>query len=81
MSDVKHALIVGAEVAGLTLGIGIGGGSAIGPFVVGYLKDLTGSFTSGLLYVVAMLIMAVICITIVTAQTRVSTAVPSPSSA
>jgi ACS family 4-hydroxyphenylacetate permease-like MFS transporter len=61
--------------------IGIGGGSALGPAVVGYLKDLTGTFTSGLLYVVAMLIMGVICITIVTAQTRVSTAVPSPSSA
>ena len=61
--------------------IGTGGGSAVGPFVVGYLKDLTGSFTSGLLYVVAMLVMGMICITIVTMQTRVSTAVPSSSSA
>ena len=34
--------------------IGIGGGSAIGPIVIGYLKDLTGSFTSGLVYVVAI---------------------------
>jgi MFS transporter, ACS family, 4-hydroxyphenylacetate permease len=61
--------------------IGIGGGSAIGPFVVGYLKDLTGNFTSGLLYVVVMLVMSIICITIVTVQTRVSTAMPSPSNA
>jgi ACS family 4-hydroxyphenylacetate permease-like MFS transporter len=72
-----------ARPAGIALinCIGIGGGSAIGPVVVGYLKDLTGSFTSGLLYVVAMLIMSVICITIVAAQTRVTRPIPSPSSA
>jgi MFS transporter, ACS family, 4-hydroxyphenylacetate permease len=72
-----------ARPAGIALinCIGIGGGSAIGPVVVGYLKDLTGSFTSGLLYVVAMLIMSVICITIVAAQTRVTTPIPNPSTA
>jgi ACS family 4-hydroxyphenylacetate permease-like MFS transporter len=72
-----------ARPAGIALinCIGIGGGSAIGPVVIGYLKDMTGSFTSGLLYVVAMLIMGVICITMVAAQTRVTTPVPSPSSA
>jgi MFS transporter, ACS family, 4-hydroxyphenylacetate permease len=59
--------------------VGIGGGSSIGPLVIGYLKDLTGSFTAGLVYVVAMLIMAVICITIVAAQSRVATPMPSPS--
>jgi len=38
-----------ARPAGIALinCIGIGGGSAIGPLVIGYLKDLTGSFTSG----------------------------------
>ena len=72
-----------ARPAGIALinCVGIGGGSAIGPLVVGYLKDLTGSFTSGLVYVVAMLIMAVICITIVAAQTRIATPIPSPSAA
>jgi ACS family 4-hydroxyphenylacetate permease-like MFS transporter len=72
-----------ARPAGIALinCVGIGGGSAVGPAVIGYLKDLTGSFTSGLLYVVAMLIMGVICISIVSAQTRVSRPMPSPSAA
>ena len=60
---------------------GIGGGSAIGPLVVGYLKDWTGSFTPGLLYVVAMLIVGVICIALVSTQTQVVTSSPSPSTA
>ena len=59
--------------------VGIGGGSAIGPLVVGYLKDMTGSFTSGLLYVVAILIVGVVCIAVVAAQTRIVTPTPSPS--
>jgi MFS transporter, ACS family, 4-hydroxyphenylacetate permease len=69
-----------ARPAGIALinCVGIGGGSSIGPLVVGYLKDLTGSFTAGLLYVVAMLIIGVICIAAVAAQTRV-VAAPSPS--
>ena len=61
--------------------IGIGGGSAISPLVIGYLKDLTGGFTSGLIYVIAMLIMSVICVTIVAAQMRTPAPVPSPSHA
>ena len=56
---------------------GIGGGSAIGPLVVGYLKDMTGSFSAGLAYVVAMLIMSVICIAVVATRTRVATPMPS----
>ena len=72
-----------ARPAGIALinCVGIGGGSAIGPLVIGYLKDLTGSFTAGLVYVVAMLIMAVICIAIVATQTRIATPMPSPSAA
>ena len=72
-----------ARPAGIALinCVGIGGGSAIGPLVVGYLKDLTGSFTAGLVYVVAMLIMAVICMTIVAAQARIATPMPSASTA
>ena len=61
--------------------IGIGGGSAISPLVIGYLKDLTGGFTSGLIYVVVMLIMSVICVTIVAAQMRPLAPIPSPSRA
>ena len=56
---------------------GIGGGSAIGPLVVGYLKDMTGSFSAGLAYVVAMLIMSVVCIAVVATRTRVATPMPS----
>ena len=72
-----------ARPAGIALinCVGIGGGSAIGPLVVGYLKDLTGSFTSGLVYVVAMLIMGVICIAIVSARTHLTAPMKSPSAA
>jgi ACS family 4-hydroxyphenylacetate permease-like MFS transporter len=72
-----------ARPAGIALinSVGLAGGSAIGPFVVGYLKDATGSFTSGLLYVVAMLIVGVICIAIVAAQTRIVAPTASPSTA
>jgi MFS transporter, ACS family, 4-hydroxyphenylacetate permease len=72
-----------ARPAGIALinCVGIGGGSAIGPLVVGYLKDMTGSFTTGLLYVVAMLVMGIICIAIVAARTRVTAPMPSPSTA
>jgi MFS transporter, ACS family, 4-hydroxyphenylacetate permease len=68
-----------ARPAGIALinCVGIGGGSAIGPLVVGYLKDLTGSFSAGLAYVAAMLIMGVICITLVAARTRTATPMPS----
>jgi MFS transporter, ACS family, 4-hydroxyphenylacetate permease len=72
-----------ARPAGIALinCIGIGGGSAIGPAVIGYLKDLTGSFTAGFVYVVAMLIMSVICIALVAARTRVATPLPRPNTA
>jgi MFS transporter, ACS family, 4-hydroxyphenylacetate permease len=72
-----------ARPAGIALinCVGIGGGSSIGPFVIGYLKDLTGSFTSGLLYVVAMLVLGVICIALVAGRTQVATPTPSPSPA
>jgi MFS transporter, ACS family, 4-hydroxyphenylacetate permease len=61
-----------ARPAGIALinCIGIGGGSAIGPLIIGYFKDLTGSFTSGLLYIVTMLIICFICIALVAGRTR-----------
>jgi MFS transporter, ACS family, 4-hydroxyphenylacetate permease len=72
-----------ARPAGIALinCVGIGGGSAIGPLVIGYLKDMTGSFASGLMYVVAMLVMGIICIAVVAARTRVAPAMPSPRTA
>jgi len=72
-----------ARPAGIALinCVGIGGGSSIGPFIIGHLKDSTGSFTSGLLYVVAMLVVAIICIALVAARTHVATPTPSPSTA
>jgi MFS transporter, ACS family, 4-hydroxyphenylacetate permease len=60
---------------------GTGGGAAIGPAVIGYLKDLTGSFTAGLLYVVAMLVVAVLCIATVAAHSRVTTPLRNASTA
>jgi MFS transporter, ACS family, 4-hydroxyphenylacetate permease len=67
-----------ARPAGIALinCVGIGGGSAVGPLVVGYLKDLTGSFTAGLVYVVAMLIVGVVCMSIVASQAHVATTHP-----
>jgi len=72
-----------ARPAGIALinCIGIGGGSAIGPVVIGYFKDLTGSFTAGLVYVVVMLIIGVICIASVAARTHVAPAVSGSSAA
>jgi MFS transporter, ACS family, 4-hydroxyphenylacetate permease len=57
-----------ARPAGIALinCIGIAGESAIGPVVIGYLKDLSGSFTSGLIYVLVMLLVGVVCIAKVT---------------
>ncbi len=45
-------------------------GSALGPYVVGVLKDLTGSFTPGLLFVVAMIFMGVVCVFATPAMAR-----------
>jgi ACS family 4-hydroxyphenylacetate permease-like MFS transporter len=61
-----------ARPAGIALinCVGVGGGSAIGPIVIGYLKDLTGSFAAGVVYVVAMLIIGVMCAAMVAANTR-----------
>ena len=72
-----------ARPAGIALinTVGIGGGSALSPLVIGYFKDLTGSFSSGLLYVIAMLIMSIICITVVAMQIRPVAPVPNPSHA
>jgi MFS transporter, ACS family, 4-hydroxyphenylacetate permease len=72
-----------ARPAGIALinCMGIGGGSSIGPLVIGYLKDITGSFAGGFLYVAAMLVIAMACITVIAPQTRAAPGVPSASSA
>jgi hypothetical protein len=61
--------------------VGVGGGSALGPLVIGYLKIVTGSFTPGLLYVVAMLIVGLVCIAMVAGQMRIAMPAPNPSTA
>jgi MFS transporter, ACS family, 4-hydroxyphenylacetate permease len=72
-----------ARPAGIALinCIGTGGGAAIGPLVIGYLKDVTGSFTAGLAYVVVMLVVGVVCIATVAAHARVVTPMRSPTTA
>jgi MFS transporter, ACS family, 4-hydroxyphenylacetate permease len=69
-----------ARPAGIALinCIGTGGGAAFGPLVIGYLKDKTGSFTAGLVYVVVVLVLGVVCIATVAAHARV--AAPARSS-
>src|ERR1700730_1025695 len=68
-----------ARPAGIALISSVGiAGAASSPFVIGMLKDLSGSFTPGLLYVVAMLVMSVIFITIVAAHSRVLASVEPP---
>jgi MFS transporter, ACS family, 4-hydroxyphenylacetate permease len=63
-----------ARPAGIALinCIGTGGGAAFGPLVIGYLKDKTGSFTAGLVYVVVVLVLGVVCIATVAAHARVA---------
>ncbi|MBO0756615.1 MAG: MFS transporter, partial [Bradyrhizobiaceae bacterium] len=80
----SHAILSSeARPAGIALinCVGIGGGSAIGPLVIGFLKDQTGSFIAGLAYVVVMLVVGVICIATVAAHARVAAPVRSPTSA
>lgn len=64
-----------ARPAGIALinCVGIGGGSAVTPLVVGLLKDWSGSFTSGLMFVIAMLVVSVVLITVVASQQRIAT--------
>jgi len=61
-----------ARPAGIALinCVGIGGGSALTPAVVGILKDWSGSFLPGLLFVVVMLCISMICITLVATHQR-----------
>ena len=61
-----------ARPAGIALinCVGIGGGSVAGPLIVGYLESLTGSFTAGIVYVIAMLVMGVVCIALCAGAAR-----------
>jgi MFS transporter, ACS family, 4-hydroxyphenylacetate permease len=80
----SHAILSSeARPAGIALinCIGTGGGAALGPLVIGYLKDITGSFTAGLVYIVIMLVVGVICIATVASHSRVASPVRSPTTA
>jgi ACS family 4-hydroxyphenylacetate permease-like MFS transporter len=72
-----------ARPAGIALinCIGTAGGSAIGPLVIGYLKGATGGFTAGLIYVVAMLVVGVICMLTVSARKRGKASVANTAAA
>jgi len=37
-------------------------GSAVSPSIIGFLRDETGTFTSGLLYLVALLAVSIVCV-------------------
>jgi len=50
--------------------VGIAGGSAITPFVVGVLKDWSGSFAPGVLFVAATLLLTIALVTLVAAHQR-----------
>jgi ACS family 4-hydroxyphenylacetate permease-like MFS transporter len=55
-----------ARPAGLALINSIGIlGAGVSPFVIGYLKDLTGSFASGLIFTAAALVATAICTSVV----------------
>jgi ACS family 4-hydroxyphenylacetate permease-like MFS transporter len=71
-----------ARPAGIALinCVGIGGGSAVTPLVVGLLKDWSGSFTSGLTFVISMLLVSVALITVVASQQRIASAAAQPRS-
>ena len=59
------ALSPAARPAGIAL-ISTAGifGSAVSPSIIGFLRDETGSFSSGLLYMVALLVVAIACVVI-----------------
>jgi ACS family 4-hydroxyphenylacetate permease-like MFS transporter len=52
-----------ARPAGIAL-ISMAGilGSAVSPSIIGFLRDQTGNFTSGLFYMVALLIVSIVCV-------------------
>src|ERR1700757_1632816 len=50
--------------------VGIAGGSAVTPFVVGVLKDWSGSFSPGVLFVTATLLLTIGLATLVAAHQR-----------
>jgi ACS family 4-hydroxyphenylacetate permease-like MFS transporter len=57
------ALSPAARPAGIAL-ISTAGifGSAVSPSIIGFLRDETGSFSSGLIYMVALLLVAIACV-------------------
>ena len=54
--------------------VGIAGGAAITPFVVGVLKDWSGSFAPGILFVMATVLLTLVLVTLVVAHQRVTAA-------
>ena len=65
-----------AGPAGMALinSVGIAGGAAITPFVVGVLKDWSGSFAPGILFVMATVLLTLVLVTLVVAHQRATAA-------
>jgi ACS family 4-hydroxyphenylacetate permease-like MFS transporter len=59
--------------------VGIAGGSAITPFVVGILKDWSGSFAPGILFVAVTLVLAIALVTLVASHQRTAALALEPS--
>ena len=53
-------------------------GSFIGPLVVGYLRDRTGSFTAGLAFVIACLVLGIVCVLALSWRTRATVIAAEP---
>jgi ACS family 4-hydroxyphenylacetate permease-like MFS transporter len=58
--------------------VGIAGGSAVTPSVVGILKDWSGSFAPGILFVVLTVVLAIVLVSVVAAQQREAAEAVSP---
>ncbi|HWI16452.1 MAG TPA: hypothetical protein VNT81_01805, partial [Vicinamibacterales bacterium] len=58
-----NVLSAAARPAGIAL-ISTAGifGSAVSPSIIGVLRDQTGTFTSGLFYIVALLAVSIVCV-------------------
>ncbi|SAL59202.1 major facilitator transporter [Caballeronia arvi] len=66
-----HALSLRARAVGIAVINATGNiGSALNPLVVGWLKDLTHSFTAGLLYAAALLVIGAIVVAVLPVQSR-----------
>ena len=66
-----HALSFRARAVGIAVINATGNiGSALNPLVVGWLKDVTHSFSAGLLYAAALLVIGAVVVAVLPIQSR-----------